>query len=75
MMITAHAATRWCERVNPRLTPVEAVTALRAYERAVDRAAAFGCECVKLGCGARLVLKGDAVVTVLGRVANGRRFG
>lgn len=34
---------------------------------AVDIAADFGCHVVKMGCGAKLILRGTTVVTVLGR--------
>lgn len=65
--ITQHAAQRWCERVNPAASPDSAVAEIEAYRPVVERAAAFGCTRVRLGIGARLVLAGSTVVTVLGR--------
>jgi hypothetical protein len=65
--ISHHAAVRYIERVDPCLTPVEAVSAIRQHDRAIDVAALFGCPLVKLGSGARLVLIGWDVVTVLAR--------
>jgi hypothetical protein len=63
--ITAHAALRYCERVDPSLTPLEAVRAILRHTAAIETAARFQCSIVKLGNGARLILKGLDVVTVL----------
>jgi hypothetical protein len=71
--VSAHAAQRFCERVNPALTPLEAVTEIRSHARVVEIAARFGCSRVKLHGGARLVLDGDTVVTVLSRQMAGGR--
>jgi hypothetical protein len=61
--VTRHAAERYCERVNPRLTIAEAIAALSTP--AVRRAALFGAPYVRLGTGQRIVLEGSSVVTVL----------
>lgn len=66
MIVTTHAVARWCERVDPRATADQARHAMLACARAVDAAAAFGCPTVRLGSGARLILEGETVVTVLG---------
>lgn len=63
--ITSHAAVRYCERVDPSITPVEAMAAIGEHMRVLEIAAAFGCSTVKLGSGVRLVLKGYHVTTVL----------
>jgi hypothetical protein len=63
--ITRNAASRFCERVDPRLTPDEAMAEIRTHERAIAVAADFGCHLLKLGDGSRLVLDGRSVVTVL----------
>lgn len=63
--ITAHAAERFIERIDGRLTFDQAREAIAAHAPAIEKAAAFGCKVVKLGCGGRLVLEGTKVVTVL----------
>jgi hypothetical protein len=67
MIVTQHAVERYQERIDPRLTPAEARAAIQASARAVEVAARFGCRSVRQGCGAKLILVGDAVVTVLSR--------
>jgi len=67
MHVTHHAVDRFIERVNPRLTAAQAEAEMLRAERAVSIAAGFGCSTVRLGCGAKLVLKGETVVTVLAR--------
>lgn len=62
--ISQHAAQRWVERINPRMTLGEAEAAMMLSARAIDVAAAFGATGIRLACGARLVLSGDCVVTV-----------
>ena len=62
--ISQHAAQRWVERINPRMTLGEAEAAMMLSARVIDVAAAFGATGVRLACGARLVLSGDCVVTV-----------
>jgi hypothetical protein len=61
--VTRHAAERFLERVDGRLTLAEAIEALSSP--AIQRAAQFGAPCVRLGTGQRVVLEGWHVVTVL----------
>lgn len=64
MVITEHALLRYLERVW--LIDVEAAKAeMMAARTAVETAAKFGSDCVKMGNGARLRLKGETVVTAL----------
>jgi hypothetical protein len=63
--VTRHAAERYLERVNPRLTMAEAIEALSSP--AIRRAAEFGAAYVRLGTGQRIALDGFVVVTVLPR--------
>jgi len=65
--VSAHAARRWIERVDPAATLDDARAIIHTHDRAIAKAAAFGCETVVLGCGARLILDGANVVTVLAR--------
>jgi hypothetical protein len=65
--ITRHAACRFIERVAPLLTEEQARDEIRTHERAITVAADFHAPTDILGCGARLVLDGRSVVTVLGR--------
>lgn len=67
MNVSAHAARRYCERVNPTLSPIQAIAAIQAHDAAVSAAIRFRAPVVKLGNGARLVIQDDTVVTVLGR--------
>lgn len=61
--VTRHAAERYLERVNPRLTLAEAIEALSSPT--IQRAADFGAAYVRLGTGQRIALDGHVVVTVL----------
>jgi hypothetical protein len=61
--VTRHAAERYLERVNPRLTMEEAVEAVSSPT--IRRAAEFGAAYVRLGTGQRIALDGFVVVTVL----------
>lgn len=61
--VTRHAAERYLERVDGRLTMAEAIEALSSP--AINRAAEFGAPFVTLGTGQRVVLDGRCVVTVL----------
>lgn len=63
MIVTRHAIDRYRERVEP-VTPAEAEAVMRT--QAVQAAIAFGAKAVRLGNGARLVLEGETIVTVLG---------
>lgn len=73
--VTLHAAERWCERIDPRASLADAIEAIQAHTPALRRAAAFGCGCVRLGTGAKVVLAEGRVVTVLrrGDMARGAR--
>ena len=71
VIITAHAAARFIERINPLLTTEQARAEIAAHEKAIVTAANFGCRCVRLGSGAKLVLDGFSVVTVITRHAMG----
>lgn len=61
--VTLHAARRFIERVNPRLTIPEAIAALNTP--AIRAAVRFGAPYVKLGTGQRVLISGHAVVAVL----------
>lgn len=63
--ISHHATVRYRERVNPALSADEAREAIRGHAAAIGVAIGFGCPCIKLACGARLVLNDATVVTVL----------
>lgn len=63
--VSQHAAVRFCERVDPSLSIPEAKAAIRAHAHVIGVAIGFGCPCIKLASGARLVLSGSTVVTVL----------
>lgn len=65
VIVTAHACSRYVERINPRLSLDEARAAIEASNKAIETAIGFGAHVVKLGCGGRLVLDGSRVVTVL----------
>lgn len=65
IQVTAHAAQRYVERVNPRLTPAEAETAILASARAIEAAIGFHARVIRLGCGAKLIIERDRVLTVL----------
>lgn len=64
MHITNHAILRYQERVAPVSLEV-ARSAIEGSAKVIAQAAAFGCDTVVIGNGARLVLDGDVVVTVL----------
>ena len=62
--LTDHAVLRYLERVWN--IDVEAAKAeMTSAAHSVETAAAFGCDTVRMGNGARLKLKGDVVATVL----------
>ena len=63
-IVTTHAAQRYVERVEP-VSIDEARAKLTAAAKVVNGAARFGATTVIMGNGARLVLKGDVVATVL----------
>lgn len=67
IVITAHAAQRYVERIDPSLSIEQARAEIHTHERAVSAAHSFGCTCVKLANRGRLILDAEgAVVTVLG---------
>lgn len=65
--VTDHAAQRYVERIDGSLSIEQAHAIIATHERIVTAAAAFGAPTVRLGNGARLVLVGTRVVTVLAR--------
>lgn len=65
VIVTTHAAQRWCERVNPRLTQAEAAATIMSAERAINCAATIGCHVIKMANGAKLMVRDNRVVTVL----------
>ena len=72
--ITKHAVQRYMERVGPA-DAIKARAAITEHFPCIDKAAAFGCPVVLLGNGARLILDGDIVVTVLAKVQGINRKG
>lgn len=69
IVITAHAASRYVERIAPGITVDQAREAIRSHSAAILAAHAFGCWAVLTGCRAKLVLGLDeggglSVVTV-----------
>ncbi|GGO96418.1 hypothetical protein [Stakelama pacifica] len=62
--VTHHAAQRYVERVNPALSLDEARREIMSHERAIMVAIQERCTCVRLGCGAKLVLVNGRVVDV-----------
>lgn len=71
IVITAHAAQRYIERIDPSATTEQARAEIASHEKAIVAAANFGCQCVRLGSGAKLILDGLAVVTVIRRGSMG----
>lgn len=65
--LTRHAIDRYIERVDPSLSIQAARAALMLHAPVIKTAADFRCGTVLLGSGARLVLDGERVVTVLPR--------
>ena len=63
--ISQHAALRYCERVEPGATVAQARAAIRSHAHAIEAAIKVGCCSIRLGCGARIILKGCEIVTVL----------
>lgn len=62
--VTKHAIERWIERIAP-VSKESARASILSHSRTLNLAVAFGSGTVKLGDGTRLVLSGNAVVTVL----------
>lgn len=67
MLISRHAAERWIERIDPTATIAKAEAAMMKHEAILTLAMMFGASAVKLGCGAKLILSGNCVVTVIGK--------
>lgn len=65
--VTGHAIERYLERIDGSLTWDQARAAILASEKAIQKAAEFGASVVRNGLGAKLVLDGETVVTVLRR--------
>lgn len=61
--VTRHAVERYVQRVRP-CSIEEARADIISHERAIEVAARFCCEVVRLGDGSRLVLNGTTVLTV-----------
>lgn len=64
--VTNHAVLRWQERIA-RISAEDVRATIEASSPAIEAAASFGAACIRLGCGAKLVLDGRTVVTVLPR--------
>ena len=62
IVVSQHARTRYAERIEP-CSLDEARDRILAHSRAIEAAAAFGAEVVRLGTGARIILDGLTVVT------------
>lgn len=73
ILVTMRARERWIERVDGRATLASAGATITSHAEAIRAASGFGCCCVKLACGARLIIDGLNVVTVLGRGVFPRR--
>lgn len=67
MTITRHAAQRWIERVDPSLDIIGAYAAIKKHEKIIKLGISLKATAVILGTGARLVLCGSYVVTVIGK--------
>lgn len=67
LVVTMHARERWIERIDGQATIASAGATIAAHSEAVRAAARFRYHCVKLPCGARLIIDGLNVVTVLAR--------
>lgn len=63
--VTTHAAQRYVERVNPRLSVAEAIEAIRRHSSVIEIAIRERAPVVKLGTGQKLLIIGGVVVTVL----------
>lgn len=65
--VTHNAAVCYIERIDGTLTIEQATARITEHDKAIRTAADFGCHCIRLGNGAKLVLDGLVVVTVLRR--------
>jgi len=77
VVITVHAVERYRQRGNPALTPAEASAAIMSAERAIEAAARINCHVVRMGNGAKLMVREGRVITVLFPCLpwSGHRFG
>jgi hypothetical protein len=64
--VTPHAVQRFQERVAP-VSDEDAKAAILSHSPAIEKAAEFQCQVLKLGDGSRLALDGHKVVTVYAR--------
>jgi hypothetical protein len=64
--IHPHAVTRFQERVAP-VSYDDARAEILSHAKAIECAASFGCQIIKLGNGARLIIDGENVITVYAR--------
>jgi hypothetical protein len=62
--VSIHACERFIERGHPSCSLEEARAEILSHSKAIECAARFACEVVRLGDGSRLILKGERVVTV-----------
>jgi len=67
VLISRHAVERWIERVDPTADIDAAIAAIEQHKSAVEAGIRFKARRIKLGCGARLVLSGETIVTVIGK--------
>lgn len=65
--ITRHALDRWIERVEPTADDAKARASIMSYGKVLELAISLKACGVKLGNGAKLVLEGNSIVTVLPR--------
>lgn len=72
VVVSAHAARRYIERIEPCGT-AWARQRIASASAAIARAAAFGCHSIRLGDRTRLVLDGETVVDVY-RCLPGKRL-
>ena len=71
VIVSDHALVRYIERVHGYdLTPIREML----LTDAVRTAARMGCRTVKLGCGARVKLRGHTIITVLAKGMKGDDF-
>lgn len=63
--VTEHAIDRYIERIAPFATRDAVHAIILGAARGIVTAAAIGCEVVRISGGARLILQGDVVVTVV----------
>jgi hypothetical protein len=67
VVVTQHAIQRYRERIDASLSDDRVREIILASRAAIEFAANFRCATVRISTGAKLVLCGTTVVTVLGR--------